>query len=140
MNKNKAIEDALSLLKPFLPAAQVAVVRQGLRGEEKDFFASKMIELAGTVQATPQTYGQQGATDPIAHLHYFTAGSDFWITEKDMEAEQVQAFGFACLGGDAQNAELGYISIEELLRNGAELDFHFPPTPLSSIKEKAGCR
>jgi hypothetical protein len=32
--------------------------------------------------------------------------------------------------------ELGYISIEELLENGAELDLHWTPKPFSKIKAK----
>jgi hypothetical protein len=40
-----------------------------------------------------------------------------------MEEEQLQAFGLACMF----EKELGYISIAELLRNGAELDLHFEP-------------
>ena len=48
------------------------------------------------------------------HLHYFRAGSDWYITEKDMEgAGTRQAFGYAVLNGDTQNAELGYIDIGE---------------------------
>ena len=51
-----------------------------------------------------------------------------------MEAEQHQAFGLADLG---MGAELGYISIVELLENGAELDLHFVPRTLEQIKKAA---
>jgi hypothetical protein len=50
---------------------------------------------------------------------YFTGGCDWWIVEKDSDpdhAGQAQAFGIADLG---MGAELGYISIPELLENGA---------------------
>jgi hypothetical protein len=45
--------------------------------------------------------------------------------EKDADPDhvgQMQAFGIADLG---MGAELGYISIPELLENGAELDLYF---------------
>ena len=61
----------------------------------------------------------------LAYLHYFIGGFDWWIVEKDADpdhAGQVQAFGIADLGMDA---ELGYISIPELLENGAELDLYY---------------
>jgi hypothetical protein len=66
-----------------------------------------------------------GAASALAHLHYFTGGCDWWIVEKDADpdhAGQVQAFGVADLG---MGAELGYISIPELLENGAKLDLHY---------------
>ena len=66
-----------------------------------------------------------GAASALAHLHYFIGGCDWWIVEKDSDpdqAGQVQAFGIADLG---MGAELGYISIPELLENGAELDLYY---------------
>ena len=44
--------------------------------------------------------------------------------EAVFEKEQLQAFGLADLG---YGPEYGYISIEELLENGVELDFHYRP-------------
>jgi hypothetical protein len=52
--------------------------------------------------------------------------------------EQLQAFGYACLNGDTENAELGYISIEELTENGVELDLYYKPEKLGDIKKKLG--
>ncbi len=73
----------------------------------------------------------------IAHLHYFSGGGDWYITEKDREGEVEQAFGYAILHGDLINAEYGYIPITELVDTGvgAELDFHFKPTPMAQIKQ-----
>jgi hypothetical protein len=72
--------------------------------------------------------------DAIVYLHYFTSGCDWWIREKDMEAEQLQAFGWASLNGDYP--ELGYISIVELLSVGAELDLHFEPRTWEQLQKK----
>jgi hypothetical protein len=79
----------------------------------------------------PKTYETDGQGDEaIAHLHYFTSGFDWYITERDMEEEQLQAFGLACV----HETELGYISIVELLRNGAELDLHFMPKAIKFFR------
>jgi hypothetical protein len=104
------------------------------RGEEKQFYFDKMCELAGIVRKMPKTY-EQCVKDPVAYLHYFTGSADFYITEKDMDCPdspgQHQAYGLADRYHDG--GEIGYISIVELLANGAELDFHFTPKPLSAV-------
>lgn len=50
--------------------------------------------------------------DKIVHLHYFAPNGDWWLTELDVE--EGLGFGWACLNGDDQNAEWGYVSLEEL--------------------------
>lgn len=61
----------------------------------------------------PQLYSQDGkGLDAIVHAHYFVGSNDWLITEYD-PAEDL-AFGWACLNGDRQNAELGYVSMAEL--------------------------
>lgn len=64
-------------------------------------------------KATPALYAQDGkGMDATVHAHYFGGSNDWWVTEYD--PEQDLAFGFACIGGDTQNAELGYVSLAEL--------------------------
>ena len=46
------------------------------------------------------------------HLHYFVRGCDWWIAELDPDTGL--AFGYACLHGDAANAEWGYVNLAEL--------------------------
>jgi hypothetical protein len=58
-------------------------------------------------------------------------------SDEDAEADkgrQVQAFGLADLFGDG--GELGFISIEEILENGGELDFYWTPKTLGAIRGK----
>jgi hypothetical protein len=110
--------------------------------------------LAKRIAAMPATYetdGQAGAA--IAHLRYFIpsagslggedsrrgvlagSGPAWYITERDKSADDgdgnAQAFGLADLFADG--GDLGYISIPELLENGACLDLSFTPKPLSAI-------
>lgn len=61
----------------------------------------------------PELYAQDGqGFGAIVYAHYFTASSDWLVTEYDPDEDVV--FGWACLNGDRQNAELGYTSLAEL--------------------------
>lgn len=138
--------DAYNRLKPFMPIRQGKAVAELMRGEEKQFFRDKMVELAQLVDSMPVSYSQQNDSDPIAYLHYFFGGSDWYIVEKDMDGEVEQAWGFACLNGDMMNAEYGYISITELatlnlmMGMGVDLDFHFKPRRMSEVKAELGVK
>ena len=103
-----------------------------VNGEEGAFFSEKLDELHMLVDTMPKTYGQDGMGDEaVAYLHYFKNGADWYITERDMEDEQLQAFGLADLFGDG--GELGYISIEELKSVGAEFDLYWTPKTLRRV-------
>ncbi len=125
--------EAIAALRGFVPSAQLGVIGDMCRGEEGDFFRAKMIEYAERVQGMPKTYEQDGkGDDAVAFLHYFSGGCDWYITEKDMEAEQQQAFGLADLG---YGSELGYISLVELCAIASvELDLHWTPKTLAKVK------
>ena len=103
-------------------------------GEEGDHFIGIIDRIHATWQAMPKTYESTAkGRAALAQLHYFTGGCDWWIVEKDADpdhAGQVQAFGIADLG---MGRELGYISIPELLENGAELDLFFKPQPIGEL-------
>jgi hypothetical protein len=129
---------AFHALREFIGRSQRDAIRQCMAGEERQFFYDKMVELECLVAVMHKTYEQRDkGDDATVWLHYFKGGCDWYISEKDIgtpdEPGQHQAFGFANLG-DAQNAELGYISIVELLQNGVELDLHFNPRRLSEVK------
>ena len=129
------VNGVMQTLKRFIGKSQLAAVGMGIRGEEGQFFKDKMIEIANTIQNMPKTYEQDGKGDEdIVYLHYFKDSADWYITEKDMEGEQHQAFGLADLFGDG--GELGYISIQELIDLGVELDFHWEPKTIVEIKVK----
>lgn len=135
--KNDAIE-AIKTLRPFIGRAQLAVIGAAVYGPERQFFIDKLCELADLVATMPETYEQDGKGDQaVAYLHYFRAGMDWYITERDSDPDgngQLQAFGLADLG---YGGELGYICIEELIGAGVELDLHFTPRTLATIQEAA---
>lgn len=131
-------------LKHFIGRMQRTVVMDNFRGEERQYFYDLMVELARRVEAMPKTYETEGqGKDAIVYLHYFAGGQANWyITEKDKGGpddgpdgnHQQQATGQADLFGDG--GEFGYISIEEILSCGGELDFHWTPKPLKEISHE----
>jgi len=126
-----------SALRHFIGHAQLAAMIDGTKGEEGEWFRSKIGELCDTVRTMPKSYETDGqGMRAVAHLRYFAGGRAVWlITERDAGApgdstpgEQSQAFGHADLFGDG--GELNYISIAEIIAAGGELDLHFTPKPL----------
>lgn len=128
-------QDAVRFLQGFISHAQLAAIAEGMRGEEWQHFCNKVVEMERLIRTMPMTYEQDGAgEEAIAYLHYFLNGFDWYIAERDMEREQLQAFGLACMG----EVEMGYINIVELIRNGAELDLYFDPRSLRKIFAERG--
>ena len=128
-------DKAIQAIRPFLSHSQFSVMVSACSGEEGDFFRQKFIDLEKLIASTPVTYEQDGkGDDSIVYLHYFFGGCDWYITEKDVDGGVQQAYGYAVLFGDKQNAELGYIYITEITQCGAELDLYFTPCPLAEIK------
>ena len=131
------IETAINTLAPFIGTAQTWALVNGCKGEEKEFFKGKILEMAETISNMPKSYETDGqGNNAVAHLHYFTGSWDWYITEKDVDSDgqgQIQAFGMV----DGFECEMGYINLKEVTRAGAELDLHWAPCTLRQIKEKA---
>lgn len=129
----------VNTLQHFIGHAQRECLAELLTGEEGAFFANKLATLADLLAKMPTTYTQESLGDQaIIHLHYFKAGADWYITEKDIDSDgegQIQAFGLVNLG---YGPEVGYISIPEILEQGAELDLYFTPITLAAIINKKG--
>ena len=133
MTEINDVIEAVRTVKDFVSDSQLEAMGDGVRGEEGEFFKTLFVKLAETITNMPVTYKTDGQGDEaIVHLHYFRGNMDWYITEKDMGDEQIQAFGLADLGMGFP--ELGYISIEELVANGIELDLYWTPKTLAEIK------
>ena len=123
------------MIENFIARSQILALQSNVKGEEGEFFIDKMEELKNLFQTMPKTYEQDGkGKDAIAYLHYFKNDCDWFITERDMYDEQVQAFGLARLNGEYP--EIGYISIAELLSVGAELDLYWTPKTIKEIEKE----
>lgn len=130
-------QQELEMFRHFISRPQLRLMLELTKGEEGQWFIDKFRELTHTITYMPKTGETDGqGDDAMVQLHYFLGGSDWWITEKDVEEEQLQAFGFVCLNGWTDMAELGYISIEEVIGAGAEIDLNWQPIPLRTVKEK----
>ena len=128
---------ALSALREWLPVNQLRAMWKLTAGEEGAFYLQKLVETDGHIQAMPVTYTErEKKEDAVISLYYFHGGSDWYIIEKDIEGGVSQAWGFAILNGDGQNAETGYISITELIELGVELDLYFTPITLATARAK----
>ena len=93
-------------------------------------------EIAETV---PRLYGQDGADDPIVHVHYFSCvnGWDWYLTEFDPRTGE--AFGLV----EGYDDELGYFSLREMAELNRSMGFavverdeHFSPKPLSAVRRR----
>lgn len=126
------LQAAIELVARFVSPAQLDAITESMQGEEQDFSIAKIIRLAELINTMPTTYQTDGqGEEAIAYLHYFTGGFDWYITEKDMLHEQLQAFGLARV----LETELGYININELRENQVELDLYWIPTALKDLKQ-----
>lgn len=140
-----SITDAIAALRKlhgFIPVRQLHFLGDLMRGEEKQFFFNKMVEMARIVETMPKVYEQEGKGDEaIVYLHYFRGNQDWYITEKDSEPEQEQAYGLADLGF---GSESGYISIVDIVNMKSfpwvELDLHFTPRTLREVKAERAKR
>lgn len=133
----------------YISKNQIDIIRQIGRGEEGAHMLAILTELEQAIDNMPKTYETDGLGDaaPVT-LHYFLGGSDWFIIEKDAgcpddDAEdlgkQYQTFGFVCLNGDRQSAELGYIPVQELIENNVELDLYYKPEPIGIVRARFSC-
>jgi hypothetical protein len=128
----------LNKLKDFFNASELKVVKANVIE-----YSDSIIDLYKYVKDIPELYATDGISEKIAYLHYFTSSSDWYVIElgkgdifdEDNEIQK-EAFGYAILNGDTQNAEYGYMDIDEI-KEYAELDLHFAPTSLSKIIDKS---
>lgn len=131
------LQAAMVLVARFVSTSQLDAITEVLAGEEQDYFNQKILAIADLITHMPTTYQTDGAGDEaIAYLHYFIGGFDWFITEKDMLPEQLQAFGLAKIWEE----ELGYINLNELRENQVELDLYWVPKALKDIRKKVSAQ
>lgn len=86
-------------------------------------------------EAAPPLYEQDGkGYDAIVAAHYFIGSSDWLVTEYSPQEDI--AFGWVCLNGDRQNAELGYVSLTELEEVRVSTDVQMGGHVLGSVEQK----
>ena len=141
---NESVAKALEALTrgelyKFMPAGQRRILITQLRKSDEALgIAETVLRAEQRIADMPVTYQQDGLEDQaVIHLHYFMGSVDAWITEKDMDGGVDQAFGLVNLMGTGPgDAELGYVSIRELVENGVELDLYWTPVTIAELKSK----
>lgn len=80
-------------------------LQRDIRGHE--FYGPELREI-------PPLYATEEVPkdEKVVFARFFLSTSEWFICELDPETGI--AFGFACLGGDTLNAEMGYVSLFEL--------------------------
>lgn len=127
---------AVRTLQPFLNKAQLAtMIELATTSEEREYFLQTLVDLNALIQRMPVTYQQANSgSDAIVFLHYFLGPFDWYILEKDVDGGVLQAFGYTLTHGDTSQGEVGYICIEEITRQGAEIDLHWTPKRLGDVQ------
>lgn len=159
-NKSSVIE-LVRAVSPFFPKSQLKLLIDTIFDHEAEDWENDSRYFIGILQTFDQTFANMPKTydtepiqsdddedetnvdsdnnfahtgEAIVYLHYFSPGCDWWIIEKDINAEQEQAFGVVKLNGSPP--EFGYIDLSELIEiNLVELDFHWQPTKLKNIAD-----
>lgn len=137
MSKNlkHVVSTKLNSISNFIGQSQIRALLEISNTEEFDHILNIIENLSKTISDAPKIYEQDGkGDDAVAFLHYFGPSSDFYILEKDTSNKQHQAFGLSYIRG--YDPELGYISINELLKNNIELDLYFKPKTIHDIKDE----
>ncbi|WP_298739015.1 SNF2-related protein [uncultured Treponema sp.] len=115
----------LAIAKSVLPAVQYVSTLKFAQGEEREFFVHKIKEISAAVEKAPRINETDGLEEHRIVLRYFhPSGTQSFVTEIGKDGE---AFGFQCLNDDWENAEWGYLNLDELKNiRGMEVDFHVP--------------
>lgn len=115
----------LAIAKSVLPTVQYVSTLKFAQGDEREFFVHKIKEIAAAVENAPKINATDGLEEHQIILRYFhPSGTQSFVTEIGKDGD---AFGFQCLNDDWENAEWGYLNIDELKNiRGMEVDFHVP--------------
>ena len=80
----------------------------------------------------PKTYETEDMAIKPVGLKLFTSGMTWYVVEADRGSEDdeflglhPQAFGYVYNNSWPDGSEWGYINIEEVIKNGAEMDLFF---------------
>jgi hypothetical protein len=95
------------VLSSLIPLSQLQVIR-----ETPDAYSDSIAALNEKVKRIPKLYSGENLKERSIALHYFTGGTDIYVTEWDGK----DTFsGYTILNGDTQNAEWGYSSLSEMM-------------------------
>lgn len=136
-NKVREIPVDVDFLRKYVPSYELNTLLGYARGKSKS--SKSFIELLDRIKAQiksvpPLFANEKMGLQGIVKLHYFRAGADFFISELD--PKDGVTFGYACVGGDIDNAEFGYSSIKEIISIPLmELDLYWNEKTLKEVMD-----
>jgi hypothetical protein len=136
-------DNELNEIKKIVPRSMLLSINESLTERERakrngqDFENFDYFEnLIEGYREIPKLYYQDGkGKNAIVYLHYFSGGTDWYITELDKQTNE--AYGYVILNEDTQNSEFGYVDINDLVTNNRiEVDLYWSFQTLNEIFEK----
>jgi hypothetical protein len=115
----------IGFLKKYIPEFEMTSLIRTLNSEDGAAVHALLERIEKKIREVPELGScEKLGMQARARLHYFHKGTDIFISELDRETGE--AFGFVCLNCDYDNAELGYISIPEIVSVAVvNLDLYF---------------
>jgi hypothetical protein len=95
------------VLSSLIPLSQLQVTRENPKA-----YSDSIETLNEKVKKIPKLYSGENLKEHPVALHYFTSGTDIYVTEWDGKDT---FFGHTILNGDTQNAEWGYSSLSDIM-------------------------
>jgi len=115
MKKQKTIPPEVAAL---IPRIQLEITRENLSE-----FSKAILRLKAQLKKYPKIKETDHMKEHPAIFHYFYESTDIYICEYDRKNDM---FGFAILGGDLDNSEWGYFSLQELTAiDPLNIDYYF---------------
>lgn len=87
----------LEFLAKFIPSQEMAVLKDNLKGDEREFFVRLLNELEERIRKMPPDRSELTMDSPV-QLHYFFGGFNWWLAALDQD--EMIGFGYALLNYD----------------------------------------
>lgn len=130
--------EIVAACREFVPHSQMRFCIGHLNGEEGQHFIDVLTKLADIWKGAATTRQTNGMGESaVAFMHFFGGSFDLYLTEKDVEAEQLQAYGYVRIGRN-EGFEAGYVDLTEIQAEPIiNVDFDFMPETIATLR-KAG--
>ena len=120
---------------PPAVAALIPVIQKRMTKENLKAYADGIERLREALEKCPNIGETDGMSEHPAIFHFFFMSSDFFICEYDRKDKM---FGYAILGGDINNCEWDYFSLQTLTSNPyLNIDYHFEEQSIEAALYKA---
>lgn len=130
---------AVPLVRKFVPPSQMREIIAGTQGDEREKYLGILADFGNRIYRMPAS-GEKAppleAEDEIAQLHYRVGRYNWYLTRKGPMNPVENAVVFVTAPGVRES--IGFISVQEILASGGELDLGFKPQRLSKIPRIGG--